>query len=211
MSDLMLDVGLANELKMAFRRGDWTNEEIKRLCEGDILKQVRGVVRGLAEVVAKSILDFFTAITLPAQPRFVARDHFKVDTSEAAEVRIGYLGDNFQAWFLNKVEEPVGETKLAIHTLAQASLDQPIREELGDRAEITLSQLWALLKAQGKGEAGSLLTDGCWTITHIPDVSGTLRAVEARWAPLDGDWSVDADSVEDPRRWREGRRVVSRK
>ena len=29
MSDLMLDVGLANELKMAFRRGDWTNEEIK--------------------------------------------------------------------------------------------------------------------------------------------------------------------------------------
>lgn len=35
MSDLMLDVDQAGELKAAFRRGDWTNAEIKRLCEGN--------------------------------------------------------------------------------------------------------------------------------------------------------------------------------
>ena len=31
MSDLMLDVDQAGELKAAFRRGDWTKTEIKRL------------------------------------------------------------------------------------------------------------------------------------------------------------------------------------
>jgi len=50
MSDLMLDVGQANELKMAFRRADYTSEEVKRLSEGNILGEVRNVLRGLAEV-----------------------------------------------------------------------------------------------------------------------------------------------------------------
>lgn len=53
MSDLMLDVDQAGELKAAFRRGNWTNAEIKKLCEGDILTQVRNVVRGFADVVPK--------------------------------------------------------------------------------------------------------------------------------------------------------------
>ena len=50
MSDLTLDVGQAVELKEAFRRGDWTNAEIKSLCEGDTLGRVRSVIRGLAEI-----------------------------------------------------------------------------------------------------------------------------------------------------------------
>lgn len=50
MSDLMLDVGLANELKMAFRRHDYTGEEIKRLAKGDFLGQVRNVLLGLMEI-----------------------------------------------------------------------------------------------------------------------------------------------------------------
>lgn len=53
MSDLMLDVDQAGELKAAFRRGDWTNAEIKRLCEGNVLAQVRSVILGRAEVVIK--------------------------------------------------------------------------------------------------------------------------------------------------------------
>ena len=53
MSDLMLDVDQAGELKAAFRRGDWTNAEIKRLCEGDVLSQVRLVIQGSAAIVVK--------------------------------------------------------------------------------------------------------------------------------------------------------------
>jgi hypothetical protein len=44
MSDLMFDVDQAGELKAAFRRGGWTNQEIKRLCEDDMLARVRMVL-----------------------------------------------------------------------------------------------------------------------------------------------------------------------
>ena len=50
MSDLKLDVDQASELKAAFRRGDWTNAEIKKICEGNILADFRKVVKGLAEI-----------------------------------------------------------------------------------------------------------------------------------------------------------------
>lgn len=51
MSDLMLDVDQAGELKAAFRRGDWSKAEIKKLCEGDVLARMRNVVRGFAKIV----------------------------------------------------------------------------------------------------------------------------------------------------------------
>jgi hypothetical protein len=50
MSDLMLDVSQAAELKMAFRRSNWTNEKIKRLSEGDMLARVLEVIEGRAEI-----------------------------------------------------------------------------------------------------------------------------------------------------------------
>jgi hypothetical protein len=52
VSDLMLDVDQAGELKAAFRRGNWTNAEIKTLCEGDVLADVRRVILGHAEIKA---------------------------------------------------------------------------------------------------------------------------------------------------------------
>lgn len=53
----MLDVGQANELKMAFRReGQWTNEDIKALCERKgFLHQVYEVLYGRAEIVMKKL------------------------------------------------------------------------------------------------------------------------------------------------------------
>lgn len=50
-NELMLDVGQANELKMAFRRSGWTNSEIKELCERETLFQVRRVISGQAKIV----------------------------------------------------------------------------------------------------------------------------------------------------------------
>ena len=49
-SDLMLDVGQANEFKLAARRANWTNDDIKWLCEGDNLEQIRNVRRGFSEI-----------------------------------------------------------------------------------------------------------------------------------------------------------------
>lgn len=47
----MLDVGQANELKLAFRRADFSNDDIKRLCEDNVLVDVRSVLRGHASIV----------------------------------------------------------------------------------------------------------------------------------------------------------------
>lgn len=54
----MLDVGQADELKLAFRRANYTNNDIKRLCEGTILSDVRNVLLGHAEVKTREhIID----------------------------------------------------------------------------------------------------------------------------------------------------------
>jgi hypothetical protein len=45
----MLDVGQANELKLACRRNNVTTEDLKWLCEGDVLAKVRDVRYGRLE------------------------------------------------------------------------------------------------------------------------------------------------------------------
>ncbi len=53
-----LDVGQANELKLAFRRAGWTNEDVKWLSEGGILAEVLRVRRGDAEIrEAEHVID----------------------------------------------------------------------------------------------------------------------------------------------------------
>jgi len=66
-NDLMLDVGQANELKLAFRRADYSNDDIKRLCEGNVLADVRRVLRGYASIVATEVVIDHT-IDCDAQP-----------------------------------------------------------------------------------------------------------------------------------------------
>lgn len=59
-NELMLDVGQANELKLAFRReGDWTNEKIKALTERrGLLKQVLDVIESRTEIITiKHMID----------------------------------------------------------------------------------------------------------------------------------------------------------
>ncbi len=50
MSNLVLDVGLAAKLKVAFARNGWTEELIDKACEGDKLGQFRQVMLGHASV-----------------------------------------------------------------------------------------------------------------------------------------------------------------
>lgn len=66
MSELMLDVGQANELKLAFRRADFSNDDIKRLCEGNVLADVRRVLLGHASVtVMEHVIDCDAAPFVP--------------------------------------------------------------------------------------------------------------------------------------------------
>lgn len=57
-TELMLDVGQANEFKLACRRAGYTNADIKKMCEGDVLAQLLPVVRGNGEVtVVRHLID----------------------------------------------------------------------------------------------------------------------------------------------------------
>ncbi|XKT75273.1 MAG: hypothetical protein ACJKSS_00565 [Patescibacteria group bacterium UBA2103] len=61
--NLGLDVGQANELKLALRRSEWNNKHLKQLCEGNILKQVLDVLRGDAEITpVNRVLDLSTPV-----------------------------------------------------------------------------------------------------------------------------------------------------
>jgi hypothetical protein len=48
--ELMLDVGQANELKLAFRKAGFTNIDIKRLTESSQLRSIRELLLGNAEI-----------------------------------------------------------------------------------------------------------------------------------------------------------------
>jgi hypothetical protein len=64
------------------------------------------------------------------------------------------------------------------------------------------------MEKQKNGEDGVILNNGYANIFYVKDESGVLRAVNVRWN--DYGWSVDASSVEDPGRWRDGVQVFSR-
>lgn len=224
-TELMLDVGQAQELKLAFRKHGWTNAEIKRLSEGDLLAQVLMVMRGQAVITTVTanektekevetvtpLLDLVTTITIPAQTKpFIVRDHFKADTSEDAVVQIAYLGNNFKTWFLDKTEVSRSATTLCCRKLLRNSFDAPIIAELGgkEKAQTSLSELLELLKKQPRGQKGTLLTNGYANIFYILDNKGVLRAVRADRG--DNGWYVDTRSVAYPRGWHDSGQVFSR-
>src|SRR3989344_2766904 len=68
MSEIKLDVDQASELKAAFRREDWTNEEIKMLCERKgFLGDVRQALRGYASItLVEHVIDCDAAPFTPS-------------------------------------------------------------------------------------------------------------------------------------------------
>ncbi len=65
MSELMLDVGQANELKMAFRRHGYSEAEVKKLGEGNFLRGVLGLLRGEYQLtpIAQAVRNTITVVS----------------------------------------------------------------------------------------------------------------------------------------------------
>ena len=169
----------------------------------------QGLTCGEGAKVATPILRPLTTVSVSAVPEFRAADKFRVgETVDGVKVS-RYMGDNFKEHFLLKVEENVNAVEIRVHELLRNSRDLGIRAEIGEeREETTLAHLWELLKLQGNGQQGVLLTDRRTNIFYVRDVKGILWAVGADWGG-DG-WRLDAHSVEDPYEWGAGRHVCSR-
>ena len=68
--------------------------------------------------MAETLLELISTVTMPARlEKFVAKNHFIVDTSRKAKVKIDYLGDNFRNNFLNKIEEAISEIEFRYQKL----------------------------------------------------------------------------------------------
>lgn len=220
MSDLMLDVGQANELKLALRRADATADEVKKMGEGDFMKGVVGLLRGefVLTPVAKAVvnlLEFVGEVVVSATTEvFVATKKFVVDKTPTALVKISFVGENFRNWFLQdncKAEALISVSTLRYAKLRQRSVDGLIIEEIGgeSKAETTLTELFALMLKQRNGEVGVLLTNGWANLIYIKDQNGVLRTVCVHWGG-DG-WDVDAGSTSYSGLWLDGYRVFSRR
>ncbi len=179
------------------------------------IKEESPLIKKFADLIAESckpkLLELVGTIDIPVTTeRFVAKDRFVLDTSASAKVKISYLGDNFKAKFLEKIEEPFSGSTLCASRLRESSLDAPIIAELGgeEKSETTLAEIFSLMEKQPSGEQGKLLTNGYANIFYVRDAKGVLCAVYVRWSE-DG-WSVFAFSISFPFRWFGGRQIFSR-
>ncbi|MEX2405065.1 MAG: hypothetical protein WD579_00515 [Candidatus Paceibacterota bacterium] len=195
---------------------DWTigqlNALVKKIGEENARRILSDEIQfQLVEPEKPRILEFFSTTTARGAKEFIAKDNFR-EGKETDGVSIIWLGSNFKSHFLGKIEENVEDTELKIHRLREYSRDIPIIHELGGEeiVETSLSHLWSLLKRQGQGEDGDLLTNGYANIFYIRDSQGVLWAVRALWFSGRRGWYVEAYSIEYPSRWDGGYQVFSR-
>jgi len=205
--------GLGAKVCGAVADAGGTPEELNGFSENvTLVKQLLAVIRGTAKIVVTEvakILQLAKAKTsVPAlKTLFVVKDHFIVDVSDKAEVKISYIGDNFKQQFIKQTVAPRGELNLSSWKLSKNSLDKPILDELGDKQETDIVAVYDLMKLQPKGEKGVLLTNGYANIFYCRDAAGVLQAVYVDWGG--GGWNVDSCLVENPSEWDEGRQVFS--
>lgn len=209
-------IGPLNQLivNLGGKNGEQWEEELKKFLR----KEPCWIEVNAAQVRQSKLTPFLpelvsTVIIDATSSKFVAKDRFVANTSHDAPVRISAVWDNFTKWFLSgdgKIEDPLDEQTIRYHKLRRSSVDGPIIAELGgeEKAEITLTEMFFLMKKQRKGEDGVLLNNYHANIFYIRDQKGVLRAVDVRWGS--GGWLVDASPVGYPDRWDIGRRVFSR-
>jgi len=166
-------------------------------------------------VAVEKFLEFLGTKTIRATTsRFVASQHFVVNTTKNAKPKISFIGEYFTKWFLGKdgiTEEPKGQSKLCYHRLTKKSFNPSFITELGgeEKSNVALSKVDDLMSSQPNGEAGTLLTDSHTNFFYIYDKHGVLRVVDVSWK-VDG-WRVLAFRTSNSYLWFAGDRVFSRK
>ena len=71
----------------------------------------------------EQLLELVGNDQIPATGRFVARDKLILNTSNEADIRIGWFGTTFGILFSDKVEDPFGASELRCHRLRKPLTD----------------------------------------------------------------------------------------
>lgn len=155
------------------------------------------------------VFRFIDTVEIPATDRFEV-DRIKI--GEVDGVKVGYVNGFFTSCFGGLVEEAQAALTLRRNELTRTASCSAINEALGTGVEeATMSQVWALMKRQGKGQKkGSLHVDGKANLFRVRDAKGVLRLVHVRWDADYGDWDVVAYEVDLGVEWDAERLVFSR-
>lgn len=183
----------------------------KVLGKGGALKgKAKDILREIS--TADDLLEFTTTVELPAIERFSVKE--KIRVGEIDGVKIGWVSETFQRVFGSLVEADIPAVTLRINRLKRSSVDGQIIAELGGKEQVRafIAYLFEMMKRQGHGEEGVLLTNGWATVIYVPDPNDTEKfwAVYCFWSSVLGIWSVFAYSVADPNGWSADGQFVSR-
>lgn len=151
-------------------------------------------------------LDPPSTAAIPTTESFVASAHFREDMTPTAPVKISWLGATFARRFAVKVET-ADDTSLQTHVLNNPANAARIVDELGNRAESRLADIWCLLKLQANGESGALQTSSAPNLFFVRDGAGDLGVIDALWGGAG--WEIGASPIGNPRAWTPGTRVFS--
>ncbi len=116
-----------------------------------------------------------------------AIDQFEIDRIKVGEVdgvKVGHVDGYFASRFGGFVEEAQPTTTLCRNKLVRSASFSNINEALGAHIQAgTMSQVWALVKCQGKGrrKKGALLVDGKESIFPVRCAHGHLLLVSVAW------------------------------
>lgn len=165
-------------------------------------------IGSIGRLIDSALLEPIGIVPVPAVETFSAAGKFCIGETDG--VKIDRIGGNFQSHFGTKTESNILAQNLRIHRLRKGSVDSPIIDELGGKelVETNLATVWEMMKKQGHGQQGDLLTNGNANIFYIRDTEGVLWAVSCGWGG--GGWLVFADSVARPGGWGAGCRVLTR-
>lgn len=152
-------------------------------------------IGSISRLIDSALLEPIGVVPAGAVETFSAADKFR--KGETDDVVIGWIGDNFQNHFGAKIESGVLAQNLRIHRLRKGSVDRPIIDELGGETvvETNLVTMWEMMKKQGHGQQGDLLTNGYANIFYIKDAKGVLWAVYCFWDSDYGYWYVCASPI----------------
>ncbi|HLD86008.1 MAG TPA: hypothetical protein VJA28_00985 [Patescibacteria group bacterium] len=203
----MLSVHQEHEFLLKMEQAGLGSDEAQSVIESPDNKLAGQIVVNIrSDYLSNRLLEPVSSSNVPAIKEFVAKDYFKVGETDG--VKIAYLDNDFIQNFLDKTEHNVQAASLKVFRLKKDSFGRQIIIALGRKHKTALAHLWELLKAQPKGEAGVLLTNGYANIFYIRNTDNILWAVRVRWGG-DG-WYVCAPSVEYPFRSDAGSQVFGR-
>jgi hypothetical protein len=167
-------------------------EQIQALLESGFLTDLRDAnfsqisrndlrnVLGLKAILLREM----GSITVPEQKSFAVGQKF---FGPKNKMRIYYL-DNRLTWI---IEDPVPQTKIIFADLVTSMNDMQIKEELGKRKNIALSQVYALMEMQSEGKVKVFKEDGSANLFYYQDCPIRVCFDGSDWELKQYDFSLE--------------------